>query len=235
MALQGSLDDIEIVDLFQFPHLGRKTGMLVIQNAKQGEANLYYRNGQIYHAAWDTLEGLPAIVEILAFRQADFEFFPGVEENRQTLDMDIHHALMLALKTLDERRSAEGFAEVGKKEESELSRTVHEFAEKYSWIRYLCIIGKEGEVLVQRKSGRNGDAGEALPSVFLNFLRSYPRPAVKKMLLQDDSGIVAMNILAPQKMLVLVAGPDITLGAVTSAISRLTDLLARKGCPVFSL
>ena len=49
MALKGTLADIGIIDLIQFPHAGRRTGELVV-TADDHEGRLYYDKGSLVHA-----------------------------------------------------------------------------------------------------------------------------------------------------------------------------------------
>ncbi len=103
MALYGTLEDIHIVDLIQFPKNGRKTGELRIAGP-DAEAHLFYDEGQLRHAQLGAREGLDALVECIEWTHGDFEFRDGASAARETLHQDLHHTLMQALKLRDERR-----------------------------------------------------------------------------------------------------------------------------------
>jgi len=64
MALKGTLADLGIVDLIQFPHAGRKTGHLMI-TGPDGDARLFYENGALVHASLNDIHGMDALVRIV--------------------------------------------------------------------------------------------------------------------------------------------------------------------------
>ncbi len=106
MALKGTLDDLNIVELIQFPYAGRKTGQLVIEHQNR-IGSMFYQDGKLVHAVFDENEGFEAIVDITGLEKGGFEFFPNVQPQQVTIKMDLHRLVMQALKTRDERRFAQ--------------------------------------------------------------------------------------------------------------------------------
>jgi predicted regulator of Ras-like GTPase activity (Roadblock/LC7/MglB family) len=105
MALKGTLDDLNIVELIQFPYAGRKTGQLVIEQKDQA-GSMFYQDGKLVHAIYGEHEGFEAIVDIVGCEKGGFEFIPNVQPQQVTIKMDLHRLVMQALKTRDERRFA---------------------------------------------------------------------------------------------------------------------------------
>ena len=73
MALNGTLADLGIVDLIQFPHKGRRTGELVVTGAKD-EARLYYIDGKLSHVGVGKLSGIEGLVEVVSWLEGEVEF-----------------------------------------------------------------------------------------------------------------------------------------------------------------
>lgn len=106
MGLKGTLADLGIVDLIQFPHAGRKTGEMTI-TGKAGEAKLYYEKGALVHAVLDDHTGMEALVLLVDWTEGSFEFNPDVEADVRTIQVDLHRAVMQALKLHDEMKLEE--------------------------------------------------------------------------------------------------------------------------------
>ena len=106
MALKGTLSDLGIIDLVQFPHGGRKTGKLVIA-ANGGEGHLYYDTGALVHAELGDFEGMAALVRMVDWTEGTFEFVPDTQPSRKTIELDLHRAVMNALRLHDELKAEE--------------------------------------------------------------------------------------------------------------------------------
>ena len=65
MALEGSLKDFGLADIFQLIYLQKKTGILTMKN-DSSEAKVLFENGLIVKAETSNLEGLNKIGQILA-------------------------------------------------------------------------------------------------------------------------------------------------------------------------
>ena len=106
MALIGSLRDIGIIDLIQFPHQGRRSGRLSISSEGRLEAHLFYEQGNLVHATCGELEGLEALVPLVDLEEAAFSFDHAMQPPKKSITVDLHHALLRTLKTRDEHKAA---------------------------------------------------------------------------------------------------------------------------------
>lgn len=106
MALQGSLEDIGIVELLQLPYRTRKTGRLTIRDRAE-EFQLFYRNGRLLHASCAESEGFEAVVRLVSLEQAVFEFTSGTETEQRSIRQEFPQLVIQALQTSDERRFEE--------------------------------------------------------------------------------------------------------------------------------
>ena len=100
MALKGNLEDLSVVDLVQFVHQTHKTGALVL-NGDGGEAQLFYRDGDLIDARLGNEAGLEVLVRTVDWSRGEFEFQQGVEAQAETIQMDLHRAVMNAVKIRD--------------------------------------------------------------------------------------------------------------------------------------
>ena len=101
MTLRGTLSELEIVDLVQFPSTGRKTGELAVTRMDE-DASLYYNKGDLNHVVTGTLSGMEALTEVLSWTEGEFEFRLDIESDERTIECDPNMALMIALTTKDE-------------------------------------------------------------------------------------------------------------------------------------
>lgn len=107
MALRGTLADIPIINLIQFPQTGRRTGRLVVTSDDM-EATLFYKGGALVHAILGNGEkGVEALVRIVGLNAGMFEFTSEIQSQETSLEMDLHRSLMIALKLHDERKEQE--------------------------------------------------------------------------------------------------------------------------------
>lgn len=217
MALRGSLADLNIVELVQVPAAGRKTGELFIAGL-DGIAHLYFADGKLVHVETDELSGQDALVEVVGWTEGEFEFRPGVEPERRSFEMDVHKALMLALKQRDERKLAETSPPI---DHSQLGELLRAFLASTDFIQFCCVLNSDGSTV-------RCDTRQAVDPPWLAGLRSsvgallegYPRKGLQRVLFEDADGTVIVSRLADGSALVAVAERDARLGAVSVAVER---------------
>ncbi len=109
MTLIGTLEDMNIMELIQFPGRGRKSGELHLSYA-QKKAILVYNNGFLIHAEIGDNKGFDALITILDWEEGEFEFQPKKEiRAKGTINGELIHVVMQALKLRDERKEEESF------------------------------------------------------------------------------------------------------------------------------
>jgi predicted regulator of Ras-like GTPase activity (Roadblock/LC7/MglB family) len=237
MALMGTLADLGVVDLVQFPHAGRKTGELIVAGPER-EARLYYAGGKLVHASSGGLRGIDALVDVVDWTQGEFEFRPAVEPPETSIELELHRAVMLALKTRDERkaeeerkRAAEDESERTKRAaEAQLGARLAAFVGGAPWALHACVIGRDGAVLAEA-SGEDGAPPEAarLCTALHALLDTYPRPGLRRALVEDALGTVVLGSLGEHRAVAVVAAREASVGAVSMAVSKLAATLAGGG------
>ena len=104
-ALHGSLSEISIVDVLQLLESRGSTGMLTLK-LKEGNGEVYFDNGQIYHVALNDVVGREALKQMLRSQGGLFEFIPDVKTDVATIENISTTQLILDLmRELDEEMS----------------------------------------------------------------------------------------------------------------------------------
>ncbi len=101
MALEGSLEDFEITDIFQLIQLGQKVGCLRIQTLNSVGV-IYFKDGLVTHARVGQCVGEPAIQEILRWTKGKFIFVPNEDTNENSIGQPIQHIILEAARRVDE-------------------------------------------------------------------------------------------------------------------------------------
>ena len=101
MSFQGSLTDLPLADIVQLVAVSGKTGMFSLTRAAESGA-VYLTSGQIVHARLGEVEGEDAIYSLALWTSGSFQFSPGVEADRQTINRSNTNLLMEAARRSDE-------------------------------------------------------------------------------------------------------------------------------------
>lgn len=233
MALSGTLRDIGIVDLIQLPHGGRRSGALRLSSAR-GQAELFYSQGRLVHATLGSLAGLEALVDVVAWTEADFEFLHGVDAPRVTIELDLHRAVMVALKTGDERKAEEERRATVRlqegRDEERLERALAAFAAAHPFAVHARIVDPAGASLAAVGEVSEAEhAASALSAALQALRRAHARAPLRRVLLDDSRGTVAFVPLDDERALVVLADPSASAGAVSMSVGRLAATLLNGG------
>ncbi len=225
MALRGSLTDLNIVELVQVPAASRKSGELIIAGL-EGIARLFYAAGRLIHVEVDEVSGQDALVEVVGWTEGEFEFRPDVEPERRTFEIDLHKALMLALKQRDERKLAESSPPV---DDTQLGELLRAFLASTDFIQICCVMNSDGST-VRCDARQSGEPPwlAGLRSSVGTLIGEYPRKGLQRVLLEDADGTVVVSRLADGSAIVVVAERDARLGAVSVAVERLVRRLSEE-------
>ncbi len=101
MALSGDLKDFELNDIFQFIQMGGKDGALHIKS-DMGTSAIYFKGGNILHAELGANEGTDAINLLLTWKDGTFNFIPGEETDKITIDLPVQNVILEAARQIDE-------------------------------------------------------------------------------------------------------------------------------------
>jgi hypothetical protein len=230
MALKGTLADLGIIDLIQFPHAGRKTGKFIIA-FETGEALLYYDKGTLVHAVAPGKTGMDALVFVVGLDRGGFEFHSDELPPETTIRMDLHHAVMQALKLHDEFKAAEAenLRQSADRTEGDgivMTRILVEHISSSDFVLHACVLNADGSVFAAA-DGKEGqvEGVDRLRGALLSFVAEYPRPNVDRVFVLDELGTAVVVCLAQQRGLMLLASRDAPLGMVSLSVNKLVSTL----------
>lgn len=248
MALSGTLSDLGIVDLVQFPGTGKKTGELIIVGADQ-EARLYYENGNLRHLVCGSLSGIDALVELVSWEEGEFEFRLGITNDIISIEIDLHRALMMALKTRDEKREEERKKKIEAKQRQEeqqqqttlppppkhmqdpkMEFRLAKTTLKFDYIDYASVFHRNGaKVCSWAKPEVDADTFNNMVEGVVGIFSSHPRESLQKIYLTDSEGICIGSVINEKLILFLAAGGESSLGVVSIAASKISgEIVERK-------
>ena len=225
MALNGTLDDMKIIDLIQFPHAGSKSGELVIANNSK-EAKLFYDKGNLVHASMDDLDGEEVLIEVVDWNKGEFKFHKEKKSEKQSIKTDLHKVLMSALKESDDRKMEQSI----KNDENtftlihDLSGILKDCISSNESVLYAGILNNEGTIQTQ---AQNEEITIEFVDIIIDtlqiLLKSYPRKGFTKLVMEDDSGIIALSRLDNGNNLILIVDKGTPMGAASMTMSKLAS------------
>ena len=101
MSFQGSIQELPVPDIIQLVSVSGKTGMfMLVRGSERGY--IFLRNGRIVHAELGSVSGEEAVYALAIWSTGDFQFTPGKETDKLTIDKTNTSLLMEAARRLDE-------------------------------------------------------------------------------------------------------------------------------------
>jgi hypothetical protein len=228
MGLKGTLADLGIIDLVQFPYAGRKSGELSVSSGGR-LAKLYYDKGALVHAVLGDALGMDALVSMVDWTEGEFEFTGGVETKENTMELDLHRAVMQALKIHDELKAAEEKRRMEAPQNKTavdpgMTERLEHFVSANEFALNAMLINGEGGLRAAAGQGSSADL-EQLGATMNMFRQSYPRGELQRAFFIDEGGTVVLVRLQDGVSLVVVAEKETPLGAVSMAVARLASTL----------
>ncbi|OPL18659.1 MAG: hypothetical protein AVO35_04830 [Candidatus Aegiribacteria sp. MLS_C] len=224
MPINGTLSDIGFVSLLQFPNSSRKTGLLTVISI-DGKAEFFYRKGELIHARYGKKKGRDVLVDIVDWSEGQFSFESGIEPDETSIQEDLHHILMWALKERDERKKDGVASSAGLSVEIDrvLSSKLDQLLGTIPGIGYICMMTPEGQLLA--RSGvdeRFMQMLEPFMGSVKGFVAEYPGGLTGKAFIEGDSVSLAIAGIDTEKTVVIATGPEIKLGRLSMVLGRIT-------------
>lgn len=212
-----------VIELLQFPQAGRKTGELVVTSSGQ-EARIYYAKGKLVHAAMGTAKGAAVLVPVVDWTDGSFEFNSDVAAPATTIDVDVQRAVMEAVRLRDEAKEAARKAPppAAPPANDKAQTTIKGFVSATPWAVRVSLTDGGGVVLAD--AAGEGTADLAVEPL-LTAVRAWPRPGFRRVLIEDDAGILVAIRLAAGTHLFVAAAKGSTLGVVTAGAAKLAASL----------
>ena len=229
MPISGTLSDIGFVSLLQFPNSSRKTGLLTVISI-DGKAEFYYRKGNLIHAKYGKKKGREVLVDIVDWAEGQFTFETDVEPDEETIEDDLHHILMWALKERDEKKKNGGEdTDHQVSIDEELSSALEEMRGSSGGVRYICVLNSQGNLLAM--SDAEKDFMEILEP-YLDpvycFVNEYPQGHTGKAFIETEDVSIALSGIKKGTTVVIATGPEVKLGRLSMALGKITRELGEK-------
>jgi hypothetical protein len=227
MALNGTLEELAVLDLVQFVNQAQLSGALVLKTASE-QAELFYRKGGLVHAHLGDWTGLEVLVRIVDWTAGSFAFQAGVASPGETIAMDLHRAVMYALKTRDERtmenekRKAEHAQETQK---ISLEDQLTEMISSLGFVQQAAIFDASGVLASAGRTDNSRDDLAPLCKMLVAFSAGNTRGKFRRAIFDDEKGTVLVSVLQRNRWVVIVAERGAALGAVTVGMGRLVTKL----------
>lgn len=227
MAINGMLSDIGFVSLLQYPNSSSKTGLLTI-TAVDGKAEFYYRKGELIHAKFGRKTGREVLVDIMNWNDGQFSFKAGVEPEEETINDDLHHILMWALKKKNDRKKRKhGETDSPMKLDSELSGKLEGLLKSTSDIEYISLISASGQVIARTTPDSSFlKVIEPFMVPITDFIAEYPGKIVGKAFMEAADISIAISGLDEKMTVVMATGHEIELDRLTMVLEKVAGELA---------
>lgn len=230
MSLNGSLTDIGIIDLLQFPHQGRKTGLLTLDLGDKKVARLYYKDGNLVHAASGSIEGDEVLISLVDLVEGSFVFEADVASPKSTIKKDLHHALLHVLKLRDERKNTPAPIPQPKDDGMQWILTCFQSAfQRCKWMKHVALLGPNAQLVVERSAPDQEPMNtEPLRNALIKFLRSYPGGTISKLIIEQGSALSMAVSLADKSIVLVVCGEGAIMGPVVATVTKLAQAIDNK-------
>jgi hypothetical protein len=232
MALNGTLEELAVLDVVQFVNQAHLSGSLVLKSSSE-EAELFYRKGALVHARLGDVSGVEVLVRVVDWSVGTFNFNPGSVATEDTIRMDLHRAVMYALKTRDERKQEAEKRQATEAQQVEKQASPHEvLAEAISgldFVQQVVVFDAEGTVASAARKGAAAEDLTALAKTLVAFTGGYSRGRLRRAVLDDEKGTLLLSGLSRNCWVVVVAAKGVALGAVMVGMGRLVAKLETLG------
>lgn len=230
MTLRGSLAEVNMWDLVNLLRASGSTGELIVAGL-EADARLHLVDGKLVAAASRAEEGAGVLQSIMSWHEGEFEFRRVTDPPLQP-DPELDTAL-LAMSAAHPRsrlgdnghdRKARSLAPV--QLDDPRAQQLSWFVESQPYIEHACIFDSGGTIRAQ--SSTNLIPESEVRSLVQNLAQHrslYPRPGLRRVILEDERGIVVMARLGDGSSLLLLADPKTTTGALCAAATRLVATL----------
>lgn len=100
-VVRGNLSQMNVIDLVQSLEMGRKSCLLTLASGKE-KCEMYFKEGQVTHAAYGDLSGDAAVFKVLGWTGGNFQINFDGKTSQQTTTLNTQGLLMEGLRLLDE-------------------------------------------------------------------------------------------------------------------------------------
>lgn len=242
MAFNGNLHEFGIVALLQLPNTNRLTGRLSVQNESR-TAEFYYTKGKLTHAACGESTGRDVLAMVIDWEQGRFTFETELRVAERTIETDLHHTLMWALKERDEMKKREQERKEAEAKMRENDTTGQDplpaddpadlptgLLEAAPHATHACLISRSGVVVARTPTEDEFiEKIQGYISLLKYYVKNYPGKGAGKTFVEDTEFSIGLAGNENRCTAVLFAPPNTRLGILSMELSRFLLKLQETG------
>lgn len=230
MALQGSLKEMTVADLIQHNCLDNKTARLTIDQNGQS-ALLFFKDGQVAHAAMGDLQGEEVVFQILNWHDGRFTLEMGFKSPTVSISRSWSGLLLEGARRLDESAGQTN----GSPNPPSVTYANGTYQDRLSDvfrglsdIEGMAVIGVDGEVLAARlpqatlDQDEVGAIGAAILGLSKRSVDQLKRSNFKQAYLQGTQGNIIITNITDEVLFVGLTPNDVNLGFVFAEAREIT-------------
>jgi hypothetical protein len=230
MALCGSLAEIKVCDLLQLLRASGGSGELVLAGV-DADARLFFSAGRLVGATSRQREGVDLLTTVLGWSEGEFEF-RRADDVPHNGDGRLDEAF-LGMVAVVNCGSGETNGTVSGQypmaslalDDPRASKLV-QFVQSHPFVEHACLLDPSGSIRAQSATNILPiNQVRTLAAAVINLCISHPRPDLRRLIIEDDQGVVVFARLSDGTGLMLVADGRTPVGAVSTAVSRLVGSL----------
>ena len=219
MALNGTLSDLGVVDLVQFPASAKKTGELIIAGTEE-EARLYYTDGALRHIVCGALIGEDAMSVLVGWSEGEFEFRQNVTSDMITVTTEVSELVSRAVSEF-EKKAARAHS-IDSPAANILLNALENTASKLQYVLHAALYTTAGELVCVWDRDESDPGMLHLIDEVRNLFDTHPRKGLNKIYLTDTKG-TSIATLVDEAFILLISADDLaSLGMVSLATAKLT-------------
>jgi len=248
MALKGNLRDMSLSDIVQMACKSRSQACLLVRS-QDGQASIFFADGNVVHAVLDSRTGEEAIYELLTWEDGEFELEMDVPPPERTITVGWSGLLLEGMRRIDERTAGwegldaleeqpldeleEQSEEVNKMATKRRSQVLAEHLEtllaESGDINGATIVGHDGLVLASNlpmgghDATRVGAEGAALLGLSRRTLGSLKCGDFEVAILEGKEGWIITMSAGSKAMVMGLTAADVNLGM---ALLEMRDIAA---------
>jgi len=223
MALSGTLSDLGVVDLVQFPATANKTGELVVAGPEK-EARLYYVNGRLTHVRCAEASGLEAMIALVGWHEGEFEFRQSITTTEESVTAPATELVAQAINAAKERQLKRSQNRSASPEDL-MQRVIEDTAMKLDYVAHAVLYSAEGKMLCGwHRESEDPELLKLIDEVRMLF-DNHPRDGLNRIYLTDTIGTCIASVINDSIILLLSADELASLGMVSLASNRMSVAL----------
>lgn len=237
MAFNGNLHEFGIVALLQLPNSNRLSGRLSVDGIGKN-AEFFYRGGKLAHAKSGGVTGRDVLAMVIDWVDGKFSFESGIDCEETTINEDLHHSLMWALKERDERKKKEEEMRAEEEERKRLEAAAKpavkadpepepvllpdELLQSAQHANYACVVDRRGVIVAQTAVQEDFESTiNGYLRAVRHFIREYPEDSIGKTFIDDKLFSLGLSGNGRGFTVVVFAAPNTRLGILSMELSKL--------------